>query len=139
MPSPDFGQLLINTTDNKATETVCRDFEKRYRNTFPNAHIKWKILALQPGKYPIEIRISGDSIADLREVEAKVDSIARPVEGLEWIRSDWEQKQQNVSVQLDRDKSTRMLRRLLEQPFDLEGRKMVNICFSSSFLPSTII
>jgi len=108
MPSPDFGQLLINTTDNKATETVCRDFEKRYRNTFPNAHIKWKILALQPGKYPIEIRISGDSIADLREVEAKVDSIARPVEGLEWIRSDWEQKQQNVSVQLDRDKSTRM-------------------------------
>jgi len=75
---------------------------------FPNAHIKWKILAMQINKYPIELRVSGDSIKDLRKVEAQIDSIIKPVKGIIWIHPDWEQKQQNIRVNLDKDKSNRM-------------------------------
>jgi multidrug efflux pump subunit AcrB/outer membrane protein TolC len=108
MPGSNFGQLLVNTTDNDATEEVCEEYNKKFESAFPNAHVKWKILAMQLNKYPIEIRISGDSIKDLRKVEAQLYSIIKPVKGINWVRTDWEQKQQNIEVQIDKDKATRM-------------------------------
>ena len=108
MPSSNFGQLMVNTTDNEATKAICEEYNEKFKDSYPNAHIKWKILAMQLNKYPIEVRISGDSIKDLRKVEAQVDSIIRPVKGIEWLRSDWEQKQQNIQVNLDKDKASRM-------------------------------
>jgi multidrug efflux pump subunit AcrB/outer membrane protein TolC len=108
MPSPNFGQLMVNTTTNKATNEICDEYEKKFEGAFPDAHVKWKILALQLNKYPIELRISGDSIKDLRNVEAQIDSIVKPIKELNWVRSDWEQKQQSIRVDLDKDKATRM-------------------------------
>lgn len=108
MAGSNFGQLLVNTTDNDATEEVCEEYNKKFESAFPNAHVKWKILAMQLNKYPIEIRISGDSIKDLRKVEAQLHSIIKPVKGINWVRTDWEQKQQNIEVQIDKDKATRM-------------------------------
>ncbi|MDR3706445.1 MAG: efflux RND transporter permease subunit [Paludibacteraceae bacterium] len=108
MPSPNYGQLMVNTIDNKATKEICEEYNKKFEGAFPDAHVKWKILAMQINKYPIELRISGDSIKDLRKVEAQVDSIIKPVKGIAWLRTDWEQKQQNIRVDLDKDKATRM-------------------------------
>jgi len=108
MPGSNFGQLLVNTTDNKATEEICDEYNNKFKSAFPNAHVKWKILAMQLNKYPIEMRISGDSIKDLRNVEAQIYSIIKPVKGINWLRNDWEQKQQNIQVDLDKDKATRM-------------------------------
>jgi len=108
MPSPNFGQLMVNTTTNKATEEICEEYNKKFAGTFPNAHVKFRRMALAPSKYPIELRISGDSIANLHRVEAQIDSIVRPVKEITWIRSDWEQKDQNILVDLDKDKATRM-------------------------------
>jgi len=108
MPSPNFGQLLVNTTTNKATEEICEEYNKKFAGTFPNAHVKFRRMALAPSKYPIELRISGDSIADLHKVEAQIDSIVRPVKEVTWIRTDWEQKDQNILVEMDKDKATRM-------------------------------
>lgn len=108
MASANYGQLLVNTTSNEATEKVCEEFDKKFANTFPNAHIKWKILSMQSTKAPIEVRIVGDSIKDLRNVEARIDSIIKPVKSITWLRSDWDQKQQNVRVEMEKDKATRM-------------------------------
>lgn len=108
MPGSNFGQLLVNTTDNDATEKICEEYNKKFEGAFPNAHVKWKILAMQLNKYPIEMRISGDSITDLRKVEAQIYSIIKPVKGIKWVRTDWEEKQQNVEVKIDKDKATRM-------------------------------
>lgn len=108
MPSPNFGQLLVNTTTNKATEEICEEYNKKFAGTFPNAHVKFRRMALAPSKYPIELRISGDSIADLHRVEAQIDSIVRPIKEVTWIRTDWEQKDQNILVEMDKDKATRM-------------------------------
>lgn len=108
MPGSNYGQMIVNTIDNKATREICEEYNRKFESTFPNAHVKWKILAMQFNKYPIELRISGDSIRDLRTVEAQVDSIIKPAKGIVWVHSDWEQKQQNIKVELDKDKSTRM-------------------------------
>jgi len=104
MPSPNYGQLLINTISDKATRAVVNEYRPKYTNNFPNAHVKWKILAMQ-AQAPIEIRISSDSIKDIRLVQSKVDSIIKRTNGVGWARNDWNEKLQNINVTIDRDRA----------------------------------
>jgi multidrug efflux pump subunit AcrB/outer membrane protein TolC len=108
MPSPNYGQLLINTVSDKATREVVNDYSEKYADKFENAHVKFKILALQLNKAPIEVRITSDSISDIRTVEAQVNSILKNTGHIAWSRTDWDQKQQAIKVNLDRDKANRL-------------------------------
>ena len=104
MPSPNYGQLLINTISNEATREIVSDYSPKYTDSFPNAHVKWKILAMQPSS-PVEIRISSDSIKDIRKVEAEINEIVTKTAHIAWTRNDWDQQQQNIKVNLDHDKA----------------------------------
>ncbi len=108
MPATNYGQLLVNTVSNKATREVVSEYDKRYSDNFANAHVKWKILAMQLNKAAIEIRISSDSIKDIRTVEDQVTNILKKTNHLAWVRNDWDQQQQSIKVNLDRDKANRM-------------------------------
>lgn len=108
MPEPNYGQLLINTISDKATREVVNEYSPKYTDNFANAHVKWKILALQNFKAPVEVRISSDSIKDIRSVEQQVKDILTKTPHLGWVRDDWDQMQQNIKVNLDRDKANRM-------------------------------
>lgn len=108
MPSPNYGQLLINTVSNEATREIVRDYNPEYSEGFANAHVKFKILSMQEAKSPIEIRISSDSIKDIRKVEAQVTEILKKTKAVGWTRDDWDQKQQILKVNLDRDKANRL-------------------------------
>ena len=108
MPASNYGQLLVNTKSDKATREIVNEYSPVYSDNFINAYVKWKVLALQPSKSPIEIRISSDSVKDIRVAEEKVNAILAGTRGLAWVRSDWDQPQQSISVNLDRDKANRM-------------------------------
>ena len=108
MPAPNFGQLLVNTVSNQATKDIVRDYESKYSNRYPNAFVKWRILAMQFTPSPIEIRISSDSISDIHKVEKQVFDIINKTAGISWARSDWDQKQQNIRIDVDRDKANRL-------------------------------
>lgn len=108
MPAPNFGQLLVNTVSNQATKDIVRDYESTYSNRYPNAYVKWRILAMQFTPSPIEIRISSDSISDIHKVEAQIFDIINRTKGISWARSDWDQKQQNIRIDVDRDKANRL-------------------------------
>ncbi|MEI6900846.1 MAG: efflux RND transporter permease subunit, partial [Bacteroidota bacterium] len=108
MPASNYGQLLVNTKSDKATREIVNEYSSKYSDNFINAYVKWKILALQPSKSPIEIRISSDSVKDIRLAEEKVNKILANTRGLAWVRNDWDQPQQSISVNLDRDKANRM-------------------------------
>lgn len=105
MPSPNYGQLLINTISNEATREVVGDYSPKYSDGFANAHVKFKILAMQVSKAPIEIRISSDSIKDIRSTQAQINDILKKTKSVGWVRDDWDQKQQILKVNLDRDKA----------------------------------
>jgi len=108
MPASNYGQLLVNTKSDKATREIVNEYSPIYSDNFINAYVKWKILALQPSKSPIEIRISSDSVKDIRIAEEKVNKILANTRGLAWVRNDWDQPQQSINVNLDRDKANRM-------------------------------
>ncbi len=105
MPSPNYGQLLINTISNEATREVVSDYSPKYSDGFANAHVKFKILAMQTSKAPIEIRISSDSIKDIRNAQAQIMDILHKTKSVGWVRDDWDQKQQILKVSMDRDKA----------------------------------
>jgi len=108
MPSPNYGQLLVNTVSDKATRLIVNDYSAKYADHFENAHVKFKVLALQLNKASIEIRISSDSVKDIRKVEGQVNEILKNTQHIAWSRTDWDQMQQSIRVNLDRDKSNRM-------------------------------
>ncbi|MCK9205585.1 MAG: efflux RND transporter permease subunit, partial [Salinivirgaceae bacterium] len=108
MPEPNYGQLLINTISNKATKEIAKEYNEKYGDGFVNAHIKFKILAMQKTMNSIEIRISSDSIKDIRLVENQINDILKNTKDVTWIRNDWNQMQQNIRANLDRDKANRL-------------------------------
>lgn len=108
MPASNYGQLLVNTISDKATRGIVSDYSKTYSNNFVNAHTKWKILAMQLNKASIEIRITSDSINDIRNVQSNIEAILRKTKNVAWVRNDWDDMQQNVRVNLDNDKANRM-------------------------------
>ncbi|MDP4208555.1 MAG: efflux RND transporter permease subunit [Bacteroidota bacterium] len=108
MPATNYGQLLINTESNEATRKIVNEYGPKYSDCFANAHVKWKILAMQLNKAQIEIRISSDSIKDIRSTQAQIDKILKKTQHLAWVRNDWDQMQQNIKVDMNRDKANRM-------------------------------
>lgn len=108
MPSSNYGQLLVNTVSNEATREIVAEYSPKYSDCFANAHVKWKILAMSTTSAPIEFRISSDSIKDIRTVEAQVNQIIKNTKHVAWARNDWDQQQQYIKVNLDRDKANRL-------------------------------
>ena len=108
MPAPNFGQILVNTISNEATREVASEYNKKYSDHFVNAHVKCKILAMQKNRYPIEIRITSDSVKDIRLVESQVNEIVKITNHVAWVKNDWEEKQQNITINMNRDKANRM-------------------------------
>lgn len=108
MPGSNYGQLLVNTISNHATLELIDEYGPKYADYFTDAHVKMKELALQPNKEAIEIRITSDSVRDIRSVQQSITEILKKEEGITWIHDDWDQQRQGILVQPDRDKSSRM-------------------------------
>lgn len=107
IPSPNYGQLIVNTISDEATIELLDEYDVRFKNAFPNAHIKWKQLDMQSTP-PIEVRIAGNDVAALKKVSDTVSAILRKEAGVEWVRNDWKEKRQSISVKLDKDKANRL-------------------------------
>jgi len=107
-PSKNYGQLLVITETNKATIEILDEYSVKYSDYIPNAHIKWKQLEMVSSKAPIEIRISGDSISTIKKVAEEISSLSRKLEGVDWVRTDYDQPLQAVSLDLKSDEASRL-------------------------------
>ena len=108
MPAKNYGQILVNTTSIKVTEEILDDYVQKYRNAFPDAEVKWKQLAMENFKAPIEIRISGDDIKSLHETADRVKEILQKNEKITWVRDSWQEKRPGLMVDLDKNKAMQL-------------------------------
>lgn len=108
LPSPNYAQILVNTTSEETTEEVLKEYQDRFSDSIPNAYIRMKQLSMIGALAPIEVRISGDSIADLKAVGAKVSALAKGVEGVIWIRTDYEEMSQGFALKIKPDEAGRL-------------------------------
>ena len=108
LASKNFGQLMVNTVSNEATIEILDEYSKKYQDAFPDAEIKWKQLAMENFEAPIEIRVSGDSITLLKETANKVAQILKTNEQTTWVRNDWGDMREGISIQLDKNKASQL-------------------------------
>jgi multidrug efflux pump subunit AcrB len=108
MPAKNYSQLIVLTDTNKSTEEVLREYDAKYRNAFPEAHIRWKQLSFLNSEAPIEIRISGDDIESARAFAAKVKAVAAQEKDIIWLRDDFKEPRLTAELDVDREAANRL-------------------------------
>lgn len=104
----NFAQFIVNTVDNESAAEVLDEYADRYAQYFPDAYVRFKQMDYNNAAYPVEIRISGDSLNVLRQAADKVAACMRQTEGLQLVRTNFEEPQPGVSITLNEAESNRL-------------------------------
>jgi multidrug efflux pump subunit AcrB len=107
-PSRDLGQMVVLTDSNESTIRILDEYSRKFAGYYPAAEIKWKQLEMVSFVEPIEVRISGENIRDLKRTADKVMGILRAAKGVALVRSDFGQPVQNVELKIRKDEANRM-------------------------------
>jgi multidrug efflux pump subunit AcrB/outer membrane protein TolC len=108
IPAKNYAQFIVNTVSSRATEELLDECTGKYANLFPNAYVRFKQLDYQHVSYPIEVRISGDSIPAMKHVSDSMVTMLRKVKGISWVGTDfWEMLPVN-DVNLNRVEANRL-------------------------------
>ncbi len=107
-PAKNYGQLVVVTESNNATNKILDEYSKKMEGKYPLADIKWKQLAFEIFKAPIEIRISGDSIRTIKQTSNRVSDILRQFKDVESIHTDYEQPLQSADLVVKREEAARL-------------------------------
>jgi len=108
MPSKNYAQMVVNTVSNEKTVEIIDDYYEKYANIYPEAHIKFKQIDFNASKGPIELRISGDSINQIKEVAEKISDIFRKDDRVSWVRDDFLEAVQSVKFELNNVEASRL-------------------------------
>lgn len=84
------------------------EYADRYAQYFPDAYVRFKQMDYNNAAYPVEIRISGDSLNILRKAADKVAACMRETEGLQLVRTNFEEPQPGVNIRLNETESNRL-------------------------------
>ncbi len=107
-PSRDIGQLVVLTDSDESTLQILDEYSHAFRDRYPGAWVKWKQLEMVEFVEPIEVRISGEEIRDLKATAAQVNAILRASPGVARVRSDFRQPVQCVEVKVRKDEAHRL-------------------------------
>ncbi len=104
----NYAQFIVNTTGTKATEELLDEYTPLYMDYFPEASIRFKQLSYNQSAYPIEIRLSGDSVDILTENANKVVEMLHQIPQLKLIHTNFNEPQAATKVVLKEDEATRL-------------------------------
>lgn len=107
-PAKSYGQLVVNTNTNEETIEILAAYEAKYKNMFPNAYVRMKQLNMQATEAPIELRISGDDMTDLKTAAEKVKLVMQDNPNVIWARTDYTNPRQGVRVNVNDDQANRL-------------------------------
>ncbi len=105
---PNFAQFIVNTTDNDATDKVLNKYADRYSDYFPDCRVRFKQMDYNSATYPIEIRVSADSISDLKKAARQVSACMRDIEGIHLVRTNFEDPLPSIRITPDYTEGNRL-------------------------------
>nr|WP_319999963.1 efflux RND transporter permease subunit [uncultured Draconibacterium sp.] len=104
----NYAQFIVNTSSNEATIAILNEYAPRYQNYFPNAFVRFKQLDYQLAQIPIEIRLSGDNIGQLKCYADSIISSLHHIDGLVWLHTNFENPLSTMEVNLHTTEATRL-------------------------------
>ncbi|AMP99509.1 Acriflavin resistance protein [Pedobacter cryoconitis] len=108
LPAKNYAQILVNTVSEGATEEVIKDYQQKYSNVFPSAYVRMKQLNMVSSSAPIEVRISGNNIDDLKAVGEKVIAIGKRHKEVIWARTDYDQMEEGIKLNVKSQELARL-------------------------------
>lgn len=108
-PTPNYGQLLVNTASTRETPAYVEEMRGRLRRVAPEALVIVK--ELQQGlvlEAPIEVRVIGEDVATLKRIGAQVEGILREAPGSEFVHHDFREDSYQLRVNVIEEVANRM-------------------------------
>lgn len=111
-PNPTAGkhyaQFVVNTKSNETTVQLLDDYTEKYQNHFPNAFVRFKQLDFSTAQMPIEIRLSGENIPELKMYADSVITALKDVPGLVWRHTNYEEQLPAIDINLKPVEASRL-------------------------------
>jgi multidrug efflux pump subunit AcrB/outer membrane protein TolC len=104
IPVTNYAQLLINTHTNEEAEEFAADLSTKVNTLVPEGDVQVKLM--QQGTHtiaPIEVRIIGNDLTELRKIGTQVQDILKNTNGTTLVRTDFMQDYYGIDVQLKED------------------------------------
>ncbi|REG99444.1 efflux RND transporter permease subunit [Flavobacterium aquicola] len=106
---PNFAQFIVNTVSSEATVELLDEYSEKYARNYPEAYIKFKQLDYQAGvDADVEVRLSGDSISDLKATAAKLQSDIKKLNTQARVYTNYEEILPDITISVDPVESNRL-------------------------------
>ncbi|MCG8580278.1 MAG: efflux RND transporter permease subunit [Bacteroidales bacterium] len=104
----NFAQFIVNTTSIENTVEILDEYANKFHNYFPDAYIRFKQLDYQLAQIPIEIRLSGYDISELRNQADTIISELSELDALVWLHTNYEEALPSMEVNLNTAEASRL-------------------------------
>ena len=108
MPAKNYAQFIVNTHSNRETEEMLNEYSQKYADYFPNAHIRFKQLSYQEAANPIEVRVSGSNLSDLKSIADSLIAKMRTVPGITWVHTNFKGMLPGTEVSINDTEANRL-------------------------------
>ena len=126
LPGPEVAQLIVNTSSNRATESILKEYENRYEHIFPEVDIRFKQMDYNGAESAISVTLSGSDRQALLEPAEKLKRYMSGMNGsLKWIHSDCDSFMPSVDITLNNDVNKAVLALSLSGTFN--GQTITNL------------
>lgn len=103
----NYAQLVIKVQDKHQTRRLMRPLQDALSARVAGARIDVRELESGPAiGVPVSIRISGENIATLRELAARVEAVLRKAGNAERVRDNWGADNLSVQLKVDADRAS---------------------------------
>ena len=109
----NFAQFIIVTRDIKAREALKKQLEAYFARESDDwmnglANVRARVLRLELGPpvgYPVQFRVSGEDLGDLRKVAGEVATVMRANPNIRNVNFDWNEMSKTVHLDVDQDRA----------------------------------
>ncbi|HEX5363944.1 MAG TPA: efflux RND transporter permease subunit [Gallionella sp.] len=106
----NFGQFVIVTKDLKAREDLKQRLEQRFAAD-DYSHLRVRVVRLENGPpigYPVQFRVLGEDVAQIRVIAEQVAVLMRASEHLQNVNFNWNEKIKSLRVEVDQDRARKL-------------------------------
>jgi multidrug efflux pump subunit AcrB/outer membrane protein TolC len=105
-PTPNYAQIIVNTDSMRLTEKLVKAVQEEANRTIAEARVTAKKLEQGPPiGAPIAIRITGDSITELRRIGSEIKTVLNETPGTHSVHDNYGELPLHLRVRVDEDRA----------------------------------
>ena len=104
----NYAQFVVNTAGTEATEELLDEYMPKYSNYFPGARVRFKQLSYSEAVYPIEIRLSGENLKELKTQAGRLADELHKLPMLSQVHTDLNEPLASGNIVLKEDEASRL-------------------------------